>query len=244
MPRPSTITPQMQRVREIADQALQLSEGITVWFRAEQYGSHNAAKTAMIGYQSAFSSMRTRARRLTQSQSHEAQYLLDGFVKGPYDKLACMRQEIEPNGGWKLVFTPNSSLGVDLEITDNATGKPLEAEDPMLNRCVAIGNKFLNEDSLRRRENRPFVNPLTDDEMRFVWHNRPDVAEIYGFTVEFVAERRNVSVASLMSYTEEASSPRSTGDYASVDINDLSEEELMDMGDGAPTALASEGENS
>lgn len=224
MPASRTTTPAQQRVRDIADQALKEPDGITIWFRTSQYGSLKAANSAALGYQQAFSAMRARARRLAQRQSGEAHDLLDGFSHGPYDSLAVSKQWLPDDEGVTLIFLPSYAFGMDLEITSNATGEPLAAEDPIFNRCVAIANRF---GKVRRESNRDktlFINPLTDDEMRFVWEHSPDTAEFYGFGLAFVAERRGVDPEALRLGRE--GTQRRVTDYASVDLATLSEDEL------------------
>lgn len=230
MPAPHSTTPAQQRVRDIADHALREVDGITIWFRVSQYGSLKAANSAAIGYQTAFSAMRARERRAAQRKAGELEGLIDGYSRGTYDKLAVSKRWLPNDEGVILVFMPDYAFGLDLEITSNKTGEPLKEEDPIINRCLAIGARFSLERARCEREKVRFNNPLTDDEMRFVWEHHPETAEFYGFALEYVAQRRGVTPESLR--LGQHIPPRREEEYASVDLADLDESELVIVNPG------------
>lgn len=221
-------TPQMSKVRDLADSALNTPDGLEVIFRADKYGGLKGAHAAAKGVQTAFSSLRARTRRGAMRLNAEAEYSRDVKSIGPYDTLACVLSYLSEERGCKIALIPGSAYGMDFEVVDRATGEPFAPEDPNLNKFIFLGQKLITEQGAYRRERRPWVNPLSEDEMRWAWKYNPEDC------VEFNYPKPKVM--------EIADAPtRILSDYTSVDLADLSEEEL-EFGEEGELANPSEGE--
>ncbi len=117
-------TANMESLRALCDKALATPEGIEINFTIEQCGSLDACKSRARSMQTTFTSLRARARDLTQSLSKSAYH----NIKGPYDGLACLREPLPSNHGWRVRFLHAVDLLKDLEIIDLSTGKPIDTE--------------------------------------------------------------------------------------------------------------------
>ena len=169
MPSPTVITPQMERVRQLADQAKDSREGLTIYFRVSQYGSLEACNSRARGMQSSFSALRAKTRRLAMNMSQEPSHTRDVMTKGPYDNIACIKSTLPGGDGYSIEFIPNFLYALDLEIVDRATGEPLAAEDPNINRYAALGLKLQLSWEAAQRSKALFTNPLTPDEITFMY---------------------------------------------------------------------------
>lgn len=204
----STIaTPQMERVRQLVEEAKTAPDGITVWLRVEKYGSLAACKSSARSLQTTFSSLRVRARRLAQRLKGETTEYLTSMTKGEYDDIACVVRPLPEASGYRVDFVPAYALDMDLEITDRATGEPLASEDPALNRFVMLFGKMFKEEAEAKRHGRKYLNPLSLEELQFMWAH--DAEE---------CERMNVPRPAEM---------RSDEEHRSVDLAELSDEELV-----------------
>lgn len=213
-------TPQMAKVRTLADEALTAPDGLEVIFRTSHYGSLKGAHAAAKGLQSAFSAMRARARRGALRLNSEPDYTRDIKAIGPYDSLACSLTWLPDELGCKIILQPAAAFGMDFEVIDRATGQPFAPEDPDLNRYLFLTQKLFHESHQARRERRPWANPLTEGEMQWAWAKRPKDCELDQWPQP-------------QSMMEQAPQPRSPTGYESVDLADLDESELgMEEGEG------------
>lgn len=175
---PSTIiTPQMERVRQLADEAKNSSEGVEVILRVEKYGSLAACKTAARGLQTTFCNLRVRSRRLAQRFKGETVEHLASLTRGEYDDIACVVRPLPRDEGWKVAFVPGYALDMDLEVVDIASGKPLDNEDPTMNRFLVLMGKLFKEQAEATKQNRAPLNPFTTDELKFMWQYEPGECE-------------------------------------------------------------------
>jgi len=205
---PSTIaTPQMERVRQLCDQAKNTPEGLIIWFRVDKYGDLASCKSAARSMQTSFCNLRVRSQRLAMRLSGETTEYLASTIKGEYGDIACVVRPIPNDGGYTVRFSPAYSLDMDLEVTDAATGKPFESEDPQMNRFLVLNGKMLKEEAEARRQRRAYVNPLTYEEHKFLWDYDAQAC-------------RDMNIPPLP--TREAVEP----DYSSIDLADLPEDEL------------------
>lgn len=210
MPASTVVTPQMARVRDLCDQAKSTPEGITIWFRTTdpRYADLKVAKSLARSIQTTFCNLRVRARRQAQRKRGAEDISLLSTAKGEYDDIACVVQPLPNDGGFKVVFTPAYAVDMDLEVTDNSTGKPFEGEDPTQNRFIVLMGKLFKEQAEATKQHRKPLNPYTTDELAFMWEYMPDECERMG----------------VPSLTSNAISDAT--DYASVDLASLDESEL------------------
>lgn len=207
-------TPQMSKVRDLADSALNTPDGLGVLFLTSQLGSLKAAHAAAKGLQSAFSALRARTRRSAMRLNNEAEYSRDVKSIGPYDSLACVLSWLPEDKGCQIKLMPGSAYGMDFNVVDLSTGEPFKPEDPRLNRYIYIMQKLIHEDHQKKRENRQFVNPLTEEEMSFAWSYDPEHAKSDG-------------IPKPQAMIDAAIPPRPASDYVSVDLADLEEDDLI-----------------
>lgn len=202
----SAITPQMDRVRQLCEQAMTTTDGIRIVFRVEKYGSLPACKTAARSMQTTFCSLRVRARRFAQKMRGETEGLLLSNVRGEYDNLACVVRPLPKDEGFTVSFVPGYALDMDLEVIDISSGQPLAAEDPALNRYLMLMGRFIKEDTQARGERRRPRNVFSLEELQFLWEHDAE-------------ETARMNVPPLPA-------ERSESEYESVDLADLGEDEL------------------
>jgi hypothetical protein len=208
---PQTFTPQMERVRQLADKAKESSEGVRVFFRASALGSFDAAKSAAHGIQTAFSALRARERRKAQRCNGESDLVLDPNTRGPYCGIACVKRPLPNREGFSIEFVPEFAHAQDLEVVDIASGQPLASEDPLLSRLAMLLAR--HDIALRAaiKDKRTYFCPLNPEEMDFCWRVDAEACEW----------------AKLPKLTQEGfDSPSPDRPYASVDLASLSDEEL------------------
>lgn len=204
----SAITPQMDRVRQLVEQAKSTSEGITITFRVEKYGSLTICRTNARSMQTSFCNLRVRSRRTAQRLRGETEGLLLSNVRGEFDDLACVVRPLPRDAGYTVSFIPAMCVDIDLEVTDRATGKPLESEDPVQNRFIFLMGKWFKEDAEARKQRRRMFNPFTAAELDFMWEHDAETC-------------REMNIP-----TRELNAEQDAKDYASVDLADLGEDEL------------------
>jgi hypothetical protein len=208
MPITSVATPQMQRVRDLCDQAKSTPEGITILFRVERVGSLSKAKSLARSMQTSFCNLRVREQRRAQRLHGEKTGDLLTFARGEYDDIACSVLPLPRDEGFSVSFVPGYAWGMDLEVIDIATGKALASEDPTMNRFIVLMGKWFKEDAEARKQNRERLNPFTTEELRFMWE----------FDASTCEEMHVPSV--------ESNARSDATDYASVDLATLDEDEL------------------
>lgn len=208
MPKTIGVTPQTERVRALADQARNTSEGITIVFRVEKYGSLTSCKTAARGMQITYSSLRVKARRLAQRLAGESGSELYPMSRGEYDDLACVVRPLPKDEGYTVALTPGYAFDMDLEVIDNSTGKPFAGEDPAQNKFIVLMGKWFKEDAEAKRQKRGMLNPFTTEDLRFMWE----------FDASMCEEMHVPPVSS--------NAVSDATDYESVDLAMLDESEL------------------
>lgn len=208
MPISTIATPQMQRVRDLCDQAKATSDGLTVMFKVAKYGSLVACKSAARGMQTSFCNLRVRSRRLAQRMSGESTAHLLANVHGEYDDIACVVRPLPKEEGFSVALVPAMSLDMDLEVIDNSTGKPFAGEDPAQNKFIVLMGKWFKEDAEAKRQKRGMLNPFTTEDLRFMWE----------FDASMCEEMHVPPVSS--------NAVSDATDYESVDLAMLDESEL------------------
>lgn len=118
-------TANMESIRALCDKALDAPNGLEIAFTVERYGSLKACATRARSVQTTFTSLRSRARALTNRLRSEAYH----NIKGPYDGLACFREPLDHDRGWRVKFVHATDLLKDIIISDPVTGEPLETEE-------------------------------------------------------------------------------------------------------------------
>lgn len=201
-------TPQMQRVRDLCDQAKSSSDGLLISFRVEKYGSLAMCKTSARSMQTTFCSLRVRSRRLAQRMSGESSAMLLSNVKGDYDDIACVVRPLPREEGYTVAFVPAFALDMDLEVTDIGTGKPFAGEDPRMNRFLVLMGKLFKEQAEANRQRRPPINPFNTEELKFLWEYDAEECERMGVPAM------------------DSNKVHDSTDYESVDLATLDESEL------------------
>lgn len=115
-------------VQKAALAALADPDGLTVYFRLDRYPSPEACASASRSFQTVFSSLRARARRLSERRIGDSAAAppRDTLAQGPFDKLVCQRLPL-PNGEWYVSLVPSHVIMSGLDIVSNSTGQPLTA---------------------------------------------------------------------------------------------------------------------
>lgn len=116
-------TASIELVRTLADRARDSKTGIRVRFIV----GHNvetleAARTRARALQQAYSSLRTRARRLTHDDKKQA----NNYIRGPYDKIMCNYTPLANDRGYEVFFTQGASVLEDLIVIDDDTGEEID----------------------------------------------------------------------------------------------------------------------
>lgn len=207
------LTPQMSKVRDIADEAMNTVEGVIVTFTAERYGDLVRSHAAARGLQVAFSALRSRERRIAARRGGVPDYERDSFVKGPYDGLACELRPMAHGKGHEIIFTPNGAYGMEFEVTDRRTGLPLERINPTEARLDFLFTKALEETHAAEKQHRARMPLFNEEEREFMWKHRPQFCE-------------ELRIGKPQSMIDADQPDRPESDYASVDLADLSEDEL------------------
>ncbi len=204
----SVVTPQMTRVQDLCDQAKSTTDGLTIIFRVEKYGSLAACKTAARGMQVSFCNLRVRARRVAQRRAGESSANLLSNVHGEYDDLACVVRPLPKDEGFSVALVPALSVDMDLEVIDNSTGKPFAGEDPTMNRFIVLMGKLFKEQAEASKQKRQPLNPFTTEELQFMWEFDLEECERMGLP------------------RVEDNARSDATDYESVDLASLDESEL------------------
>lgn len=168
-------TPAAERVRDLADRALALPEGLIITFDLTRYGSLANAATSARSFQVAFSAMRAKARRKSVPSVRRDSIGSDTNYKGPYDSLACAKRPL-PNGeGFTIHLVPGHALDFANDVTDAATGEALPEFTPeaaRLQTIIMLWTRVANE---AIRTKRVFINPLAIHDEEFLFSTMPDV---------------------------------------------------------------------
>lgn len=169
----------VSRVRQLADHALNLPEGILLTFTVEKFSSLAGAKAAAKSFQSNFSAMRAKARvKATNLSTRE--HTAPADVVGPYDALACQLAPL-PNGeGFTIRLCPAAALSYAEDVRDFATGELLPEFDPIIKRLVAISGLWFRKAAEAKEKGKRFENPLSQEDIDFFFLHRPeDITHLY-----------------------------------------------------------------
>lgn len=175
-------TPGILKVREIADRALNMTEGIRINFTITQHGSYNAAASASRSFQQLFCAMRARERKRHMTLHTQKYETPDTNLRGPYDHLACMRTPMPDEAGWSIRLVPATMIDWGMDIEDAATGEKIFAEDEEFNEANKLLQYWLRKIDeysliLRNVSNpAPFAQPIANELMRPMWEYRAMIA--------------------------------------------------------------------
>lgn len=125
---PRVSTASMDYVRPFADKALTAPEGVTLTWRTDKVGSVEAAKMLAHGFVTTFGILRAR----DQKQRSRGCLDRDDAIqtnRSPYYRLMCTKLPLPHGAGWFVRMSSYGGHFYDCEITDNATGLPIEMKD-------------------------------------------------------------------------------------------------------------------
>ena len=100
---------------DLSERALASEEGVHIRFTVTPERSLEACAIAARSFQKVWTSLRARARRMTQAR--------DANLPGPYDRLSCTRLPL-PNGeGWQISLVHATAVLASFDVVDIATGE-------------------------------------------------------------------------------------------------------------------------
>lgn len=129
MPQPRGQTASLESVRRLADHALSVADGVTVFFRLQQHVTLEACATRARSFQTTFSSLRAKERRskvihaLGKGEGGDLER--DLYTRGKYDSLGCQRNPLPDGEGWKVELIPLDAMIDAFDVIDNSTGLSL-----------------------------------------------------------------------------------------------------------------------
>lgn len=180
MPAPYTTTPMQQTLRDVADKALELTDGMRLEFTVEDYGTLAAAQNAVRAHSSAFASLRTKERR--KAQAVIGDNARDTHVHGRYDKLACRTVPLPDNVGFALDLVPAHMIEDKLRAVDLSTGQRVEIYNANQGRLTVLVNKWFKASDEAKAQKRPLIMPWTDDEIAWLQSAAPYIIDEFNKT--------------------------------------------------------------
>jgi hypothetical protein len=167
----------MVRVKSLADRALQLPEGLRIYFRTEAHGTFETAHRAARSFQTSFSSMRAKARRqMERAHSQNDSLIMDTLTQGPYDSLACQKEWL-PNGeGFAIWLAPAYALDLFNDVVDAKSGQQLEEYTPDFIRSNAILQFWLKKAQAAKEAHEQMANPLDPEAEAWWFDHEPELA--------------------------------------------------------------------
>lgn len=171
-------TPALEKVRQIADAALNEPEGLRIKFTVADYGSLRAAFEAARSFQQAFSAMRSRERRKAMTQHQKKYEGIDTDFKGPYDFLACNKRVMPDGAGYLMLLRPGAVIDFATNVESIATGKPLKEFSEEFARSNAILQFWIRKGDEATHMRVKFENPLSPDQERYFWKHQPRMAKM------------------------------------------------------------------
>ncbi len=127
MPAPRAYSPSFVSVADAADQALARENGMDIYFTVERYGSLEACLTLSRSFQKSFTSLRARARRLSERRIGEEGINAprDSMAVGNYDTLVCQRVQMGEGRGWIVSLIPTHVVMSQFDCRDPVTGEKI-----------------------------------------------------------------------------------------------------------------------
>lgn len=180
-------TPGIELVRNLAERAKQRPEGLIIDYLVKDYGTLRNAHFAARAFQSAYSSMRAKAR--AKAYGHKDNFMSPNTeFKGPYDYLACYKRERDDGEGYYIILAPGSGLDIAMHVRDKATGDTLDDYKPTKMRVNNLMNYWLRKaaensthHNLAPNKHKHFRNPWNEEEIAFMWENgREILIDLYG----------------------------------------------------------------
>lgn len=118
-------TGNMEATHRLLLDCLTRPKGVTLVWRVETYGSLSACQIRARSFQTTFSSLRNRDRRMSVNLTGENRNARDLESRGPLDRVACAITPLPDDAGWQAWVGPAAALYADIEVIDNATGAPI-----------------------------------------------------------------------------------------------------------------------
>lgn len=144
MPDARAFSPNMVSPQHVAQAAQARPGGVTLAFRVSVHGSLEECAHRARSFQQSFTSMRARARGLSQKRLGESTSPRYSMARGPYDDLVCQRRLL-PNGeGWAVDIIPSNLTLTSLDIIDRETGLPVDTVDNNSNLIFTLSTKYSN----------------------------------------------------------------------------------------------------
>lgn len=172
----TTITPSMERARQLGDIALTKSEGLTISFLTSTFGSVEGAKSAALSLQTSFSAMRVRTRNRSMTLDQKRYLDLGINVVGPYDRLACIKREMPNREGYYIFIGPSYVLDFAMDVTDTATGERLPEFSARAQRMNIVINIWTTAAMNAKTAKVPFRNPLSVEDEEWLFREEPEEA--------------------------------------------------------------------
>lgn len=177
MPQPRGVTPTLSRMKDWAQLALERPNGLTLTWKPPEFSPQACAQHAR-GFQTSFTSMRARARRLQVThEGYESPSARDLYTRGPYDALACVREPLV-GGGWSITLCRGQDMFQGVQVTDALTGEPIEgesAEDRERTRIFMKAQQFPEQVTQAEYD---LVDAKRFPDGGSAW-NRPDTGELW-----------------------------------------------------------------
>lgn len=213
MPAPRTITPALQKVRELAIQAQDSPEGLTFEFLSENYGGFDGAHRAARGFQTTFSSMRAKERRKAEAM-YGTVPRLDTNVRVAFDDLSAFKNPLPHERGWTVSLLKSTSVFLDIVIRDFKTGEIVEQVDESVRQRTALYNLFMakHKEYLNAPLEQTFRNPFDQDQEYWLNAHWPDF--LVNILEEFGLKRNYAEMAQPAPVIQEA-------DLADLSADDL-----------------------
>lgn len=184
-------TPAIARVRQLANDALNDPDGLRIMFSVAHYGDLDAANSAALSFQRAFSSVRARSRRKAIRSEYGAMAekfaTMDTDLTGPYDVLACSKHKLAHGAGYEILLVPAAMLDFANDVVNARTGEPLKEYTREFQESNAILQFWLRKGQEATNQRKPFTMPLSEHQVRQWFTHEPEYArymfEASGFTV-------------------------------------------------------------
>lgn len=153
MPIPRTHTAAVDRVRKLADLALEAQQGVEVNLTVDKYGTMEACAAMARSLQQSFCSMRAR---------HRAKVVITNNIDPvcDYDALICQRLPLPMQRGWQVRFHREDANLEAWEIVDIASGATLTLESQENATYERLITKFMVEPENFTVADRKFVERI------------------------------------------------------------------------------------
>lgn len=182
------LAPHHLAVANIAEEAKDDPNGIIVGFPFRDYANKDDAKRAARAFQIAFSAMRSRERQkaLRNAKAFNAS-INEGEFKGPYDHLGAYLREGPNEDRWEVRLLKTNPDPIVIEYA--STGKIVKRFTPEGERWRVLKGRIIDAFFAAQKLKEKFVNPLTDEEVTFMWNY--DGAEYRQLWITLTSEEPN-----------------------------------------------------